>query len=266
VLHSATRMIPALEQVIRRDRALAAVCIALISALAWVYLIGLDASMTGGTSNVQMAAMGMDTREWGAADWLELFGMWAVMMVGMMLPSVAPVLLHMLQLYRRRGDRLARASAATFVGGHLLAWISFAALAATAQLALHRAALIGTGLTMRSTVVTGVLLVAVGVYQCLPVKSACLTHCRPPLQFLSMERRDGTVGAFTMGLHHGGFCVGCCLGLMVLMFAVGVMNLFWTAAIAILVLVEKLAPRRLRIEYASGVPLIAWGVVTLARG
>jgi len=259
-------MIPTLEQAIRRDRALAAICVAVVSALAWVYLIGLDGSMTARTSNVQMAAMGIDTRDWGTADWLELFGMWAVMMVGMMLPSVAPVLLHMLQLYRRRGDKLARASAAAFVGGHLLAWISFAALAAAAQLALHRAALIGAGLTMRSTVLTGVLLVAVGVYQCLPVKSACLTHCRPPLQFLSMKRRDGTAGAFTMGLHHGGFCVGCCFGLMVLMFAVGVMNLFWMAGIAILVLVEKLAPRRLRIEYASGFPLITWGVVTLVRG
>jgi predicted metal-binding membrane protein len=259
-------MFPTLEQAIRRDRALAALCIAAISAMAWIYLVRMSSGMPVSMSNVGMAAMGMvDNRSWGAADWVELFAMWTVMMVGMMLPSVSPVLFHMLQLYRRRGDRLARASAAAFVGGHLMAWTSFAALAATAQLALHRAALLGAGLALRSTVVTGGLLLAVGVYQCLPVKSFCLTHCRPPLQFLSMKRRDGTGGAFTMGLHHGGFCVGCCFALMALMFVVGVMNLFWGAAIAILVLVEKLAPRPLRIEYASGLPLIAWGVATLVR-
>jgi predicted metal-binding membrane protein len=80
-----------------------------------------------------------------------------------------------------------------------------------------------------------------------------------------MKRRDGARGAFTMGLQHGGFCVSCCFGLMTLMFVGGVMNLLWAAAIAILVLIEKIAPRRLHVEYASGLPMIAWGVAQLAR-
>jgi len=67
-----------------------------------------------------------------------------------------------------------------------------------------------------------------------------------------------------MGLQHGGFCVGCCCALMTLMFVGGVMNLVWAAAIAILVLMEKIAPRRLHVEYASGLPLIVWGVAQLA--
>jgi predicted metal-binding membrane protein len=68
-----------------------------------------------------------------------------------------------------------------------------------------------------------------------------------------------------MGLQHGGFCVACCFALMALMFVAGVMNVFWAAAIAVLVLAEKLAPRRLHLEYASGLPLIAWGVVKLVQ-
>jgi predicted metal-binding membrane protein len=52
---------------------------------------------------------------------------------------------------------------------------------------------------------------------------------------------------------------------MTLMFVGGVMNLLWAAAIAILVLIEKITPRRLHVEYASGLPLIVWGVAQLAR-
>ena len=46
-----------------------------------------------------------------------------------------------------------------------------------------------------------------------------------------------------MGIKHGGFCVGCCWLLMLLLFVAGVMNLFWVAIIAIFVLGEKLLPR-----------------------
>jgi predicted metal-binding membrane protein len=253
-------MVGALEQTIRRDRVVALVCVAAISALAWWYLISSKASMT---SMSMSAAVMVDPRTWGAADWLELFGMWAVMMVGMMLPSVSPVLAHMLQMFRRRGDKLARTSAAAFVGGHLLAWTGFAALAAAVQIGLHRAALLDASLAVRSTTLCGTVLLAVGVYQCLPVKSACLTQCRPPLRFLSMRRRDGTLGALTMGLQYGAFCIGCCGALMALMFVVGVMNLFSAAILTIVVLLEKVAPPYVRVEYLSGVPLILWGTTCL---
>jgi len=185
------------------------------------------------------------------------------MMVGMMLPSVAPTLLHMLQIFHRRGDKFARTSAAAFVVGHLMPWIVFSALAATGQIFLHRAALLGMEMSTESMVLSGTLLVAVGIYQCLPVKTACLKYCRPPMRFLTMERRDGTHGAFTMGLEHGVFCVGCCVALMALLFVFGVMNLLWAAAITVLVFIEKIAPARARVEYVSGIPLIVWGVARL---
>jgi len=249
-------MIPTFEEVIRRDRLVAVLCVAALTALAWFSLIRMGTGMTAG----------MDTRAWDAADWFDLFVMWTVMMVGMMMPSVAPVLLHVLQMFRRRGDRLARASAAAFVGGHLLAWTAFSALAAVAQILLHQAALLGTSMASESMALTGVLLFAAGVYQCLPVKTACLTYCRPPLHYLSMKRRDGTSGAFVMGLEHGGFCVTCCVALMALLFVFGVLNLFWVGAISVLVLIEKMTPRRAHVEYASGIPLIVWGMVCFARG
>ena len=193
-------MISTLEDTIRRDRALAAVCVALITSLAWLYLIRMSASMTTMGSGVRIEAMEMvDTRIWGPASWFGLFGMWAVMMTGMMLPSVSPVLLHMLQIYRRRGDHLARRSAVVFVGGHLVAWMLFGAVAATVQIGLHRVALLSASFAIESTVLTGALLLAVGIYQCLPVKSACLTHC----QSTAPISVDEAAGWDTRRIHDG---------------------------------------------------------------
>jgi predicted metal-binding membrane protein len=257
-------MIPTLEQAIRRDRLVSILCIAAVTGLAWLDLVRRGAGMRSMTMDVA-AMRALDTSAWGFEEWLSLSVMWAVMMVGMMLPSVAPTLLHMLQIFRRRGDRYARASAVAFVAGHLLPWMLFSVLAATAQILLHRAALLGMEMSSQSMVLSGTLLIAVGIYQCLPVKTACLKYCRPPMRFLTMERRDGTFGALSMGLEHGVFCVGCCVALMALLFVFGVMNLLWAAAITVLVFIEKIAPARVRVEYMSGIPLIAWGVTQLAR-
>jgi len=257
-------MIPALEHTLRRDRILVVVCIAATTVLAWLDLVRRGAGMRAMAIDAD-AMRTMDTSAWGLDEWLSLSVMWAVMMIGMMLPSVAPTLLHMLQVFRRRGDRLARASAVAFVAGHLLPWMAFSVLAATAQLYLHRASLLGTEMSSGSMALTGTLLLAVGMYQCLPMKTACLKYCRPPMRFLSMERRDGTLGALRMGVDHGAFCVACCVALMALLFVFGVMNLLWAAAITVLVFIEKIAPPRARVEYLSGIPLIVWGATELAR-
>ncbi len=80
------------------------------------------------------------------------------------------------------------------------------------------------------------------------------------------EWREGKRGALVMGLRHGEFCLGCCWLLMSLLFVAGVMNLIWMAAIAIFVLVEKIAPFGEWTSRAAGVLLIgagAWMAMTL---
>jgi predicted metal-binding membrane protein len=74
------------------------------------------------------------------------------------------------------------------------------------------------------------------------------------------EWLDGARGAFIMGIKHGAYCVGCCWALMAVLFVTGVMNLLWVAALAVFVLVEKVAPYGERIGIASGVALTAAGV------
>lgn len=249
-----------LERAIRQDRIVVAIGLAVITLLAWMYLLRMAVMMNSAATEADMhIAMGMtDMRAWGAADLMMLFLMWTIMMIGMMLPSAAPVMLLVVGTYRRRGDR-SRALTVPFIGGYLLAWTAFSAVAALTQLVLHRTALLSASMVSTSAALGGAILLAAGVYQWLPLKTACLTHCRSPLGFITREWREGVSGALVMGLRHGLFCVGCCWALMAVLFAAGVMNVLWVAAIAIFVLIEKVAPHGPWVGRIAGVALIVWG-------
>lgn len=269
VSHAVTS-IQRIEAIVRRDKFVTAAALGILTVLAWAYLVRMEREMSAAASEAEMhAAMGMagmDATAWGFSELSALFIMWAVMMAGMMLPSAAPVILLTAGVYRRRGGEQAGRSTAAFVSGYLVAWTVFSALAALTQAGLHSAALMSASMASKSAWLAGALFVVAGLYQWLPLKNACLTHCRSPLQFLTEEWREGTRGAFVMGLRHGVFCVGCCWGLMLLLFATGVMNLAWVAAIAAFVLVEKLLPHGLRIGRYAGVLLIAWGLWVFITG
>jgi predicted metal-binding membrane protein len=189
--------------------------------------------------------------------------MWAVMMVAMMLPSAAPVILLVLGAFRRRGGSSARRCAVVFIGGYVVAWTAFSAVAASAQLWLHRMALLGDDMTLRSAGLSGIVLLAAGVYQWLPLKDRCLTHCQSPLAFLTQHWREGVAGALSMGLRHGTYCVGCCWLLMTMLFVLGVMNLLWIAALATFVLIEKLTSQGAIIGRIAGMAAAGWGVYLL---
>lgn len=189
--------------------------------------------------------------------------MWAAMMVAMMTPSAAPAVL----LYAN-AQRLAhpdsRPPTGAFVAGYLLCWLAFAFVAAGLQLALEQAAAVSSmTMAIHGQRATGLVMIAVGLYQLSPLKDACLGRCRSPAQFLSRHYRPGAAGAFRLGLLHGAFCVGCCWMLMALLFVGGVMNLLWIAGLTLLVAGEKLLPRGAVIAQLAGVGLIGWGLFRL---
>ena len=207
--------------------------------LAWVYLFRLADGMTG--SAMPMAAI--QVRPWEAADFILIFLMWAIMMVGMMVPSAAPTVMIYAAIARKAArDRTVVAPTAVFVSGYVVLWTLFCVLATMAQWGLDQASLLSPMMVTTSPAIGSGLLIAAGVYQITPIKSACLKHCRSPAHFLSEHWRKGITGAFRMGLEHGVFCVGCCWVLMGLLFLGGVMNLIWIAAIAMFVFVEKVIP------------------------
>ena len=110
---------------------------------------------------------------------------------------------------------------------------------------------------------SGVVLITAGLYQLSPLKNICLAHCRTPTSFLSRHWRPHALGALRLGAMHGAYCVGCCWMLMALLFVGGVMNLTWIAALAILVLIEKVLPPGQWVGRGVGIALIVWGVATL---
>lgn len=238
---------PAIEGVLRRDRAIVAACLAAITALAWLYLLTMDGMMA--------------PADWGVADFAAMFVMWAVMMVGMMAPSAAPMVLLFAAVNRRARDKGGPfVATGIFAAGYIVMWSAFSLAAVGLQWALQQAALISPMMMSKSPTLSGILLIAAGIYQWTPLKSACLEHCRTPMEFLSRSWRKGAAGAFVMGLHHGAYCVGCCWVLMVLLFVAGVMNLLWVALIAAFVLVEKLAPLGAQTGRFTAVLLAAAGV------
>lgn len=193
------------------------------------------------------------------------FAMWWVMMIAMMLPSAASMIL----LYGRASARLpggTRAATASFTGAYLVVWGLFAGAATLLQLALERFGLVTPALNSASPWLTSALLFLTGLYQLSPAKHACLYQCRNPAQFISRHFRRGAHGAARMGAIHGAYCVGCCWGLMALLFIGGVMNLAWIALLTVLVAAEKLLGAGRQLSQAAGAILILSALTVAVMG
>ncbi|TIL25928.1 MAG: DUF2182 domain-containing protein [Mesorhizobium sp.] len=289
-----------LERLLRRDRVITIAGVVALCLLAWLYIVagaglGMNAwemtrlalfphqqtaDMTSDMSGMDMSGMdmpGMDMsgmamatepRVWGAAIWTLMIAMWWVMMVAMMAPSAAPTILLYARVHRHAlvqaqiQDKLAPTG--VFMAGYLLVWLGFSVAAAALHWLLEREAFVSAAMmSSQSRWLSGIVLIAAGLYQLSPLKNACLSHCRTPTAFLSRHWRPHALGALRLGALHGAFCVGCCWMLMALLFVGGVMNLVWVAALAILVLVEKVFPAGQWVGRAAGIALIAWGSATL---
>ncbi len=147
-----------------------------------------------------------------------------------------------------------------FAAGYLAVWGVFSLAATAAQWGLERTGLLRPEMNAANVPFAASLLVTAGLYQVTPLKKACLRHCRGPIQFITAYWRPGRGGAFQMGVRHGAFCVGCCWFLMGLLFFGGVMNLYWIAGLAGLVLLEKVTPPGNGLPYLIGAGLVVWGV------
>ncbi|MBA3667328.1 MAG: DUF2182 domain-containing protein [Sphingomonas sp.] len=236
----------------RHSRTVTIVALIVLALLAWGWLLA-GAGMH--RSGEPMAAMSWDSAHFGLT-----WSMWAVMMVAMMLPSASPIVLLYGHAARRQGRS---GGAAPFLIGYLTAWGLFSLLATGLQFGLQQSGLVDAmtmGASSRS--LTAGLLIAAGFYQLTPPKQACLAHCRNPAEFIARHHRASPL---TIGLLHGSWCVGCCWALMLLLFAGGVMNLVWVAALTLLVAAEKLLPFGHRLPRFTAPLLIGCGAILLVR-
>src|SRR6185437_9002314 len=257
-----------LEAVLRRDRLVVASALGTIAVLAWAYVLWLTADMSMGGMNMsgfRMVPAGLGIMVPAAAPWSAVefvFVMWAVMMVGMMAPSAAPMIL-MYARVGRQGRIAGRPLAATgwFAAGYFLAWAGFSLAATLVQWVLERQALLNARMASTTLWLGAAALIAAGLYQWTPIKSVCLARCQSPFHFLMTHGgfRSDVRGCLQLGLLHGTYCVGCCWILMALLFVVGVMNVLWIAILSVLVLLEKLTPWGRWVARFAGAACIAAG-------
>jgi predicted metal-binding membrane protein len=266
----------AIETVLRHDRAIVAGALFLLAGLAWAYMLWLATDMDMGGMDMSgfrmipagMALMVPTTAPWNVTEFAFVFAMWAVMMVGMMTPSATPMIL----IYARVGRQAAQqgkpfASSSWFASGYLLAWIGFALVATFGHWTLERGNWLTPEMAIASGTLSGIVLVAAGLYQWTPLKDACLRQCQGPVQFIQRHGgfRPDALGSLVLGVRHGGYCIGCCSVLMAILFVGGVMNVLWIAAVMLLVLLEKTVPGGRVISRLSGAGLFAGGVWMLAH-
>jgi predicted metal-binding membrane protein len=241
----------------RRDRLYILAALVGVTALAWIYLIRMAAMMDA----MPMTAMeAMQIRPWSAHDFWLMFVMWAVMMVGMMVPTAIPMtLIYAAVAKKAAGQSTPLAPTAVFVSGYVAMWTAFSAVATLAQWRLDQVSLLTPMMASASPVLGAGLLIVAGIYQLSPLKSSCLEHCRTPAHFISQRWKPGVRGAFKMGAEHGAYCLGCCWALMGLLFFGGVMSLGWIAAITFFVLIEKVLPFGVRSGQVAGAAMVVTG-------
>ena len=251
------------------DRAFSGVAALLFAAsaaatIAWCASMAAMAEMTmPGGWTMSMMWMRMPGETWAGAA-ASFIGMWVVMMVAMMLPSLVP----MLRRYRRSvatadGARLGRLTALVGVGYYavwtLLGVAAFPVGVALASVEMHQPAV-----ARAVPIAVGLVVVAAGALQLTAWKARHLTCCREAPQGGRALAPDAAT-AWRHGLRLGLHCAECCAGLMAILLVVGVMDLRAMAVVGAAITVERLAPAGLRVARATGTVVVAVGLFLIVR-
>ncbi|MFA6267217.1 MAG: DUF2182 domain-containing protein [Pseudolabrys sp.] len=267
-----------------RPKVLAILCIVVLTALGWLYL-GLLVGEMGGPGADFGPGMGvldlvprvwaalcsptfgvslMPGGEWGITGFVLIALMWGAMTLAMMLPSAAPMILTYAEIAdtaARNGQRVV--SPFVLTAGYAAIWFGFAATATVAQFGLTRAAVLNPSMASASGLFSGAVFIVAGLYQFSALKHACLRQCRAPFPFFFSNWQTTPRGVFRLGVKQGLFCLGCCWAMMLVMFAVGIMNVVWMAALGVLMTIEKMTVTN-RLTYAIGAFAIAAGLALIA--
>jgi predicted metal-binding membrane protein len=251
-----------LECALQGERAPAVVLLVVLPVLSWTWIVVMARDMYGPMTG---ASAWMMTVNWDLPHLLLLWAMWTVMMAGMMLPSASPLILLYGAAVRRSARPGASQQTYALALGYLAAWTAFSLAATALQRALASLLLVSPMMEAANSRISATLLLLAGLYQWTPLKLVCLRTCQTPFGFLMSRWRDGSSGAFRLGVEHGGYCVGCCWALMLLLFAGGVMNVAVIAALTAFVAFEKLTPLGPHGARIAGALMIAVGSWMLVR-
>jgi predicted metal-binding membrane protein len=275
-----------------RPRLAAILCVAVLAGLGWIYL-GLMVAGALGHGDAAALGPGMGVLErlipsgglgraivdaicrpmlagdhamgsagtWQPLDFALVLVMWCAMALAMMLPTAGPMIVTYAEIAdtaQRKGEPVV--SPHVLAAGYLSVWIGFAVLASVLQWALVRLALLDPALKPVSGLFSGAVFLLAGAYQFSALKHACVTLCQRPFPFFFANWTTEPAKVFRLGARQGLYCLGCCWAMMLVMFAVGVMNVVWMAALGAIMASEKIATTT-RISRTLGVAFIAIGLV-----
>jgi predicted metal-binding membrane protein len=237
-----------LERWRRRENLLPGLALLALAGAAWVYTAYQASIMDDTTASMAMSGT------WSIA--LFLFS-WTAMMVAMMVPATLPLILLYRTVARKRlGLSRGRVNTAILIVGYVVVW-------AVAGLPVYVYGLFAEEVGYLVAALPALLLVVGGAYQFTPLKRICHARCSNPLLFLVQNWRPRPTGALRLGVIHGFDCLGCCVGLMVGLVALGTMNLAWMLTTALIIFVEKTVPGSHRIAQPLGILMMVGGVVLL---
>ncbi len=238
------------------------ILIIIITLSAWGVMLYMQWQMASLPIN-EMWVLPDATGQWNTSDFTASYTMWAVMMAAMMLPTALP----MVKVFSRACQKKYRTDqpyTLLFIFAYLLIWFLFSIILTLLQWQLHSHLLLTRMMESNNTGLTALIFITAGIYQFTEQKNACLHHCKSPLGFLLNFWQQGKYGAFKMGLIHGKKCLSCCWAQMLIMFAVGVMNIMAMALITLFILLEKTLPINEKIfSVITGIFLCLWGIELL---
>ncbi len=257
-----------LGHVFARPKLVAVLCVVVLAVLGWVYLALLLAGMGGSFGGyaagmVQALCRPLPDGTWSAGSFAVVASMWGAMTLAMMLPSAAPMIMTyagIADTAAHKGERIV--SPFVLAAGYTVVWLAFALIATLLQIAMTRLALLDAGMASASGLFSGAIFIGAGVYQFSELKHACLSRCQHPFPFFFANWATTPRGVFRLGVKQGLYCLGCCWAMMLVMFAVGVMNVLWMAGIGIVMAIEKMLTGR-RFTYAVGIVLIVAGAAII---
>jgi predicted metal-binding membrane protein len=257
---------PPILRALARPRTIAITCITVIAACGWAYL-GLV--LAGQQSSSIWRALCQPI--YGVAGGVSLvgvsltFAMWCAMVLAMMLPTAAPMVVtygDLAETATAKGEPAA--SPIVLTSGYITVWLGAAVLLTALQAALLRIDILGARIGFDNPFIAGAMFLAAGAYQFSSAKRACLTHCQHPFRFFFANWTASPRAVFRIGLRQGLYCLGCCWTMMLLMFAVGVMNVVWMAILGIVMAIEKLGSSA-RFSHAVGVVFVAIAAVIIVE-
>ena len=217
-------------------------------------------SMSNDQGMVNMGSMSNGMKmDNSMTSFLPLFGMWAVMMAAMMLPTMVPTL--------KSYEDLMISADGTRIGwiglllGYSIIWVTFSALITAFQLILLSLGLVDMMGKVKSIWISSALLIIAGAFQFTRAKEVCHGICHSPMSYFLGNWKTGFNGGLRMGIGLGTFCVGCCWLFMMLGFAGGVMNFLWMGLATLFMVIEKLPAIGHYVIRPMGAVLIASGVL-----